>query len=230
MKNLIQAVNQVMVTVQNIEKATTIGNGRNSYKGVSDKDVKLMFNRAFRANGLAIFQTKVEPTTKVERWVEDSQYGPKQKQSVFAEVVVTYTLMHTSGESIELQGYGHGVDTQDKAAGKATTYALKYALLYNFLVATGDIDDADAVHSDAIVVPQMPQMPQMPEVKKQLRHTDTENFQKVIDYITTGKLTIEKLVAKYDVDAATLAAIKDFTAPEQAPKSNTKTKTKKSKS
>jgi len=227
MKNLIQAVNQVMVTVQNIEKATTIGNGRNSYKGVSDKDVKLMFNRAFRANGLAIFQTKVEPTTRVERWVEESQYGPKQKQSVFAEVVVTYTLMHTSGESMELQGFGHGVDTQDKAAGKATTYALKYALLYNFLVATGDIDDADATHSDNIAVPQMPQMP---EVKKQLRHTDTENFQKVIDYITTGKLTIEKLVAKYDVDAATLVAIKEFTAPEQTPKSNTNSKTKKSKS
>ena len=216
MQKLIQAVNKVMASVENVEKGMTIGNGRNSYKGVSDKDVKLMFNRAFRANGLAIFQTKVEPTTKVERWVEDSQYGPKQKQSVFTEVVVTYTLMHTSGESIELQGFGHGVDSQDKAAGKATTYAMKYALLYNFLVATGDIDDADATHSDAIAVP--------PPPKKQLRHTDTENFQKVIDYLTNGRMTIEKLVEKYDVDAATLAAIKEFTTPE------TKTKTKKSKS
>ena len=216
MKNLIQAVNKVMAKVENVEKATTIGNGRNSYKGVSDKDVKLMFNRAFRECGLAIFQTKVEPTTKVERWMEETQYGPKQKQSVFTEVVVTYTLMHTSGEQIELQGFGHGVDSQDKAAGKATTYAMKYSLLYNFLVATGDIDDADAVHSDAIVVPPTP--------KKQLRHTDTENFQAVIDYIETGKLTIETLIEKYDVDAATLAAIKEFTTPE------TKTKTKKSKS
>lgn len=206
MKQLIQAVNKVMASVENVEKGMTIGNGRNSYKGVSDKDVKLMFNRAFRDNGLAIFQTKVEPTTKVERWVEDGQYGPKQKQSVFTEVVVTYTLMHTSGESIELQGFGHGVDSQDKAAGKATTYAMKYALLYNFLVATGEIDDADATHSDVIAVP--------PPSKKELRHTDTDNFQKVIDYITNGKMTIEKLVEKYDVDAATLAAIKEFTTPE----------------
>ena len=215
MKNLIQAVNKVMAKVENVEKATTIGNGRNSYKGVSDKDVKLMFNRAFRECGLAIFQTKVEPTTKVERWSEDTQFGVKQKQSVFTEVVVTYTLMHTSGEQIELQGFGHGVDSQDKAAGKATTYAMKYSLLYNFLVATGDIDDADAVHSDAIAVPPTP--------KKALRHTDTDNFQAVIEYIESGKLTIEKLVEKYDVDAATLAAIKEFTTPE------TKTKTKKSK-
>ena len=93
---------------------------------------------------------------------------------------------------------------------------MKYSLLYNFLVATGDIDDADATHSDAIVVPPTP--------KKQLRHTDTENFQAVIEYIETGKLTIEKLVEKFDVDAATLAAIKEFTTPE------TNTKTQKSKS
>ena len=31
----------------------------------------------------------------------------------------------------------------DKSAGKATTYALKYALLYLFMVPTGKIDDAD---------------------------------------------------------------------------------------
>jgi len=153
MKNLTQAVNKVMAEVENVEKAMTIGNGRNSYKGVSDKDVKLMFNRAFRKNGLAMFQTKVEPTTKVERWVEDSQYGPKQKQSVFTEVVVTYTLIHSSGELIELQGYGHGIDSQDKAAGKATTYAMKYTLLYNFLVATGEIDDTDATHSNNLETP-----------------------------------------------------------------------------
>ena len=49
-------------------------------------------------------------------------------------------------------GYGHGIDSQDKAPGKATTYALKYALLYTFMVATGKIDDADSTHSDDIPV------------------------------------------------------------------------------
>ena len=47
-----------------------------------------------------------------------------------------------------VMGYGHGVDSQDKSAGKATTYALKYALLNTFLVPTGDIDDTDNTHSD----------------------------------------------------------------------------------
>jgi len=45
------------------------------------------------------------------------------------------------------------VDSQDKGAGKATTYALKYALLYTFLIPTGKIDDADNSHSDETPAP-----------------------------------------------------------------------------
>jgi hypothetical protein len=75
----------------------------------------------------------------------------KTKQSVFTEVDTRYILLHTSGESIELAGYGQGVDTQDKGAGKATTYALKNTLLNMFLIPTGV--DTDNTHSDDIVVP-----------------------------------------------------------------------------
>jgi hypothetical protein len=56
----------------------------------------------------------------------------------------------------------YGVDSQDKGAGKATTYALKYALLYSFLVPTGDIDDTDIVHSQEYSV-----KPNKPQVKSE---------------------------------------------------------------
>ena len=61
--------------------------------------------------------------------------------------------MHESGEYEIISGYGHGVDTMDKAAGKATTYALKYALLYTFMTPTGRIDDTDNTHSEEIEPP-----------------------------------------------------------------------------
>ena len=156
MKELIEAVNKVMSSVENVDKSMTIGSGQNAYKGVSDKDVKLLFNKAMRDNGLAIFTTKIEPTTTVERWEAVDPWSKstpkdvKMYQSVFTEVLVTYELHHVSGQSIQLQGYGQGIDPQDKSAGKATTYALKYTLLYNFLVATGHIDDTDSTHSDSI--------------------------------------------------------------------------------
>jgi hypothetical protein len=40
----------------------------------------------------------------------------------------TYTLWHESGEFLDIPALGHGTDPLDKAAGKATTYAMKNAL------------------------------------------------------------------------------------------------------
>jgi len=152
MKEITNAIIQVMKEVKGIEKSMTVGTGSNSYKGVPDQEVKKIIGDAMAKNGLAIIPTGVTPVTKIERWEEKTEWGLKTKQSVFTEVTTKYLLLHTSGESIELSGYGHGVDSQDKGAGKATTYALKYTLLYLFLVPTGKIDDADNVHSDEIPV------------------------------------------------------------------------------
>jgi hypothetical protein len=151
MKNLIQAVLEVMKEVKSIEKNLEVGKGTySSYKGVADKDVKLQIGQAMQKNGLIILPISVEPKTTVTEWEDQNQ---KHKTQVLTEVVTRYKLMHTSGESIDLAGYGHGVDSQDKSAGKATTYALKYALLNTFLVPTGDIDDADSTHSDSYAQP-----------------------------------------------------------------------------
>lgn len=156
--NLIQATIKVMAEVKGIDKAMTIGSGSNSYKGVSDQDVKKTVGDAMERNGLAMFPIGIDETTTVESWDELDPYskvagGTKRKQTVFTKVKTTYLLTHESGEYIEICGFGHGVDSQDKSAGKATTYALKYAMLYTFLIPTGKIDDADNTHSEDIKTP-----------------------------------------------------------------------------
>lgn len=152
------AVLQVMAEVEGIEKSMQVGTGTMSYKGVPDQEVKKIIGKAMRNAGLVILPIGVTPLTKVDRWEEENTYNgqvtKKTKQSVFTEVATRYKLLHKSGEFEILEGYGHGVDSQDKSAGKATTYALKYTLLYSFLVPTGKIDDADTTHSEEIDTPQ----------------------------------------------------------------------------
>lgn len=150
---IVKAIICVMNEVASIKKNSNVGVGSSSYKGVSDADVKVAIGRSMAKNGLVMIPIDIKPKVTIERWEETYNGVPKQKQQVFTEVESKYLLLHESGESIEVCGYGHGVDTQDKASGKATTYALKYALLYTFLVPTGDIDDADAVHSNSHDVP-----------------------------------------------------------------------------
>jgi len=162
MKNLVKAVLNVMADCEGIDKSLTVGSGRSSYKGVSDSDVKLKIGRSMRKHGLIILPTEIEEETQLSEWEEVDTWSKetpkpmKRKQSIFTKVKTKYRLIHESGEEVELTGSGHGVDPQDKSIGKATTYAMKYTLLYTFMVSTGYIDDADNTHSNEIETKQPP--------------------------------------------------------------------------
>jgi len=152
MKLIAKAIISVMKEVKGMEKNSRVGKGtKSAYDGTKDQDVKEMFNKALSDNGLCMLQTGIEEETQIDRWT-DPKYG-NQKQSVFTKVKTKYLLLHDSGESIELAGYGHGIDSQDKGAGKATTYAMKNALLYSFCTPVGKIDDTDTTHSNEINTP-----------------------------------------------------------------------------
>ena len=153
-----EAIIRVMQEVKNIDKSMTVGAGHNAYSGVADKDVKQAIGQSMANNGLTCVPIEIKPTVRIDRWEEKTNYGLKQKQSVFTEVLATYQITHAeTKESINIMGYGHGQDAMDKSAGKATTYALKNALLYSFLVPTGAIDDTDKTHSNDIQAPQKTQ-------------------------------------------------------------------------
>jgi hypothetical protein len=151
---LAQAVLNVMKAVDSVEKGMTVGNGEMAYKGVSDAAVKQAYRKAMIDNGLVILPIDIQEQTDVDRWVDS--YG-KPKQSIFTKVKTQYKLLHVSGEYEIIQGYGHGIDSQDKGAGKSTTYAMKYALLYTFMTPTLNIDDSDVEHSDDKDTPPLPQ-------------------------------------------------------------------------
>ena len=169
-KEIWKAIIEVMKEVNIIWKNTEVWSWNNKYKAVSDKDVKEAIRESMGKNWLSIMSTGIKSTIRVDRWEEEVQkYGSqemmtKTKQSVFTEVETKYLLLHTSWESIELAWYGQWVDTQDKWAGKATTYALKNVLINLFLVPTGD--DTDNTHSKDIAVPQKKSSTEIYELKK----------------------------------------------------------------
>jgi len=73
---------------------------------------------------------------------------PSGKQSLLT-LRFTWTLTDgDSGETLSFQSIGTGADSGDKAAYKAATGALKYALLTGFLIPTGDDPEHESV-SDA---------------------------------------------------------------------------------
>lgn len=159
MKLITKAILEVMKEVTNIEKSMNVGTGNSSYRAISDSMVRSQIKDSMMKNGLVIVPTIVSATTKVDRWEEEDQYSKsepkakKSKQLILTEAHTSYLLIHDSGESITLAGYGQGTDSQDKGAGKATTYALKNVLLDTFLVIKGEDMDTDKTHSNDLPVP-----------------------------------------------------------------------------
>lgn len=172
MKNISKSIIEVQRTVKNLEKNAKIGFGSSAYDGLKMFDVMIAFNQAMSENGLSILTTEIDEDLTVNRWDENGRY----KQQIFVSLKVKYLLLHTSGESIELCGYGHGVDSQDKASGKALTYALKNVLINTFLTPVGNIEDTDQTHSDQIPVPRQKQLSKLPE----------EKYSDVAEFIETG--------------------------------------------
>lgn len=210
---LAKAVVEVIREVKGIDKDMTVGSGSYSYKGVSDKEVKSMFNNLMGKHGLCLLPIGVDTKTSISTWMEDSTYNgnttSKQKQSVFTEATTKYLLLHTSGQSVVLAGYGQGIDSGDKGAGKATTYAMKYTLLYTFLVATGKIDDSDNEHSENLPTAPVQSPP------KQSVQQPTQQVQKPIAKPTMKGDIYQKAIASDKVDVLTQALTKYDLSSEQ---------------
>jgi len=217
MQEISKAIISVMNEVNGVAKNMTVGSGNNSYKWVSDKDVKQAIRESMIKNGLSILPTSIQSKIQMDRWEEVDPYSKvagamKTKQSIFTEVETKYLLLHTSGESLELCGYGQGVDTQDKGAGKATTYALKNTLLNMFLIPTGV--DTDNTHSDEYDIPKVaPKTTYQTDDKPWFNDKD---FDKMIDSLADGEV-FSKSALKSDYKLSKVMQEKIKTLIEQNP-------------
>lgn len=188
LKSIAKAVVNVMKNVRGMEKKSVVGSGRNSYSGTKDQDVKEIFNEEMAKEGLSMIPINIEKECSVERWEQDYQGTPQMKQSVFTQVTVTFLLLHESGESLKIQGYGQGVDPQDKGAGKAMTYAMKNCLLYTFMTPVGKIEDSDSTHSESITTPSK---------SKPALIEGTENHKSAVAYMSKEGSSIDQVKLKF---------------------------------
>jgi hypothetical protein len=103
-----------------------------NYKYASDTDLLKALQPAMARAGLCLLPMVVAST------VSKHSATAKEGEQWRTDMTTTYRLLHVSGEYIDIQTVGCGVDGADKGAYKAATGCLKYALRQLFLVPTGD--------------------------------------------------------------------------------------------
>ena len=142
---LYKKIHAVMCETEGIEKNLTVGFGGNSYKAVGEASVLNEIKPLLKKHGLVLFPIELDVNEKLD--VFPTAKGDTSR--LMTQIKAKYKIVDIdTGEFEILETIGNGVDTQDKASGKAMTYALKVLLQKTFMLFSGE--DTDNEHSDAI--------------------------------------------------------------------------------
>lgn len=139
--NIYEKMAEITAAINTVAKNLQVDTGKGKgYKAVSEADVLAAVKPIEKQFGVYSYPYDREIVESGEL-VNQTQYG--ERKSLFLRVKTVYRFVNTekTDEYIDIVTYGDGVDTQDKAPGKAMTYGDKYALLKAYKIQTGDDPD-----------------------------------------------------------------------------------------
>lgn len=133
--------------IQRVAKNLRVDAGKSSYKAVGEADVLEAVKPAEEKYGVYSYPVDSEIVESGVLTSESTYNGqPKKTERQFMRLrrVYRFVNMDNPAEYVDVATYGDGLDSGDKAPGKAMTYADKYALLKAYKITTGDDPDQKA--------------------------------------------------------------------------------------
>jgi hypothetical protein len=141
--NIFQRMAAISVEMATVAKNLTVGDGKNKYKAVSERDIIDAVKPLEAKHG--VYSYPVSRRVLESNMLEtETQYGTKTTFMTRIETVYRFVNMDKPDEYIEIVSFAEGIDSQDKGSGKAMTYADKYALMKAYKISTGDDPDQEA--------------------------------------------------------------------------------------
>lgn len=138
--NLFEKMSAITMEISAVAKNLNVDMGRNSYKAVGEADILAAVKPIEEKYGVYSYPVSRRVIESAVITTAKKDYETKQ-QFLRMEVTYRFVNMEKPVEYIEMTTYGDGVDPQDKAPGKAMTYADKYALMKAYKIITGDDPD-----------------------------------------------------------------------------------------
>lgn len=142
--NIFQKMATISAEITRVGKNLSIQAGKESYKAVGEGDVLAAVKPLEETYRVYSYPAKRE-LVGAETFTKVKTYNNQTTESttLFMRIKTTYRFVNIDNpaEFVDIDTYGDGVDPQDKAPGKAMTYADKYALLKAYKITTGDDPD-----------------------------------------------------------------------------------------
>lgn len=191
--NIYQKMLQATMNIDRVKKGLTIEAGKTkdgrvrTYKAVSEADVLNAVKPIEIELGILSIPIK---RNIVESAVLVNEYD---KKSQFMRIDTTFRFINVDNptEFVDVTTYGDGIDSGDKAPGKAMTYADKYALLKAYKIETGDDPDQEGSKEytkvEKVEKPSPISQVQMDLIIKSVR--DDAHLKQIKDYYGVAELT-----------------------------------------
>lgn len=194
--NIFQRMQKITAEVSTVAKNLEVGFGSSKYKAVSEADILRAVKPIEEKYGVYSYpyDREIVESGTMER---EGRNGKTIQLYLRVKTVYRFVSVDDPTSYLDIVSYGDGVDTQDKAPGKAMTYSDKYALMKAYKIQTGDDPDQYASEPQSAVNTQINQRRMMEQYV--LSHYDSENLAKMLEYYNA------KSVA--DLDNAQLAMV-----------------------
>ena len=138
--NIYQKMSAITKDINTVAKNLQVGEGKNQYKAVGEADVLAAVKPIEIKHGVYSYPFDREIVESGEM-VSTTKYGDRKSLYLRVKTIYRFVNVDEPSEFIDITTYGDGVDSQDKAPGKAMTYGDKYALLKAYKIQTGDDPD-----------------------------------------------------------------------------------------
>ena len=151
--NIYQRMLAITADMQTVAKNLLVPAGGGKYRAVSETDVLNAVKPLEIRHGVYSYPVErrtisvdVLETEERRKDYDTKQYETIKKTQFVYRIETRYRFVNVDfpDEYIDVVSYGDGIDSADKAPGKAMTYSDKYALLKAYKIQTGDDPDQDA--------------------------------------------------------------------------------------
>ena len=142
--NIYKKMSAITAELTAVAKNLNVGIGQSAYKAVGEADVLAAVKPLEEKHGVYSYPYS-RKIVEAELVTTTTEYKGKvtEKANRYLRIETVYRFVNIDNpeEYIDITTYGDGIDSQDKAVGKAMTYSDKYALLKAYKIITGEDPD-----------------------------------------------------------------------------------------
>lgn len=189
--NIFQKMSSITEEITRVAKNLNVGVGKSQYKAVGEADVLNAVKPIEIKYGVYSYPLNrniVDANILTTKSEYNGETTEKNQLFMRLETIYRFVNIDKPDEYVDIKTYGDGVDSQDKAPGKAMTYSDKYALLKAYKIETGDDPDQKASETLTKVEPTAPKLATPKQIKILSDFYQNENLEKLLKANNISKL------------------------------------------